>query len=134
MLTVILFRIFLLLAVGIIIFSLIKYTLDPRRKLEKAYRDGHFYLLDDPDNVRKNVLFTFRNALFEGEKFLGTTEDSFEVTSIIINSEDIDHLHGLSRRDFHFIEKELMLRYPKADIEWRSPISHLIKRLEKQRK
>ncbi|MCR6111600.1 sigma-w pathway protein ysdB [Bacillus sp. A301a_S52] len=134
MLTVILFRIFLLLAIGIIIFSFIKYTLDPRRKLERAYRNGYFYLLDDTDNVRRNVLFTFRNALFEGEKFLGPADDSFEVTSIIVSSEDIDQLHGLSRRDFHFIEKELRLRYPKADIQWRSPISHLLKRLERQGK
>ncbi|WP_078579567.1 sigma-w pathway protein ysdB [Salipaludibacillus agaradhaerens] len=134
MLTVILFRIFLLLAVGIIIFSLIKYTLDPRRKLERAYHNGYFYLLDDPDNVRKNVLFTFRNALFEAEKFLGPADDSFEVTSIIVSSEDIDQLHGLSRRDFHFIEKELRLRYPKADIQWRPPISNLLKRLERQGK
>ncbi|SER90220.1 sigma-w pathway protein ysdB [Salipaludibacillus aurantiacus] len=134
MITVILFRIFLLIAVGIIIFSVIKYLFDPRRKLEKAYRDGRFYLLDEPDNVRKNVFFTFGSAMFEGEKFLGATDDSFEVTSIIVRTEDINQLQGLSRRDFKFIEKELLLRYPKAVIEWRSPINDLLKRLERQGK
>lgn len=132
--TVILFRLFLLIAVGIIIFSIVKYFLDPRRKLEAAYREGSFYLLDDSDNVRKNVLFTFRNAMFEGEKFLGSTDDSFEVTSIMVGTEDSDQLQGLNSTDFQFIEKELLLRYPKAEIEWRSPIKELLKRLERQRK
>lgn len=130
--TVILFRVFLLIAVGIILFSVIKYLFDPRRKLEKAHREGHFYLLDDPDNVRKNVLFTYRKALFEGEKFLGAADDSLEVTSVIIRTEDMDALLGLNLRDFQFIEKELLLRYPKAEIEWRSPIKELLKRLERQ--
>ncbi|WP_280769862.1 sigma-w pathway protein ysdB [Salipaludibacillus daqingensis] len=134
MITVILFRIFLLIAVGIIIFSIVKYLLDPRRKLEVAHRQGQFYLLDDADNVRKNVSFTFGNVMFEGEKFLGAADDSFEVTTIIVWTEDTDHLQGLSRRDFQFIEKELLLRYPKAEIEWRSPIHELLKRLERNRK
>ncbi|MGJ9382966.1 sigma-w pathway protein ysdB [Salipaludibacillus sp. CF4.18] len=132
--TVILFRLFLLIAVGIIIFSITKYLLDPRRKLEAAYREGDFYLLDESGNVRKNVIFTFGNAMFEGEKFLGSTDDSFEVTSIMVGTEDSDQLHGLSTTDFHFIEKELTLRYPKATIEWRSPIKELLKRLDRQGK
>ncbi|PYZ93710.1 sigma-w pathway protein ysdB [Salipaludibacillus keqinensis] len=134
MFTVILFRVFLLIAVGIIVFSLAKYLIDPRRKLETAHRQGNFYLLDDPDNVRKNILFTFRSTMFEGEKFLGAANDSFEVTSIMVWTEDGDQLQGLSRRDFQFIEKELLLRYPKAEVEWRSPIRELLKRLERRGK
>ncbi|WP_416151454.1 sigma-w pathway protein ysdB [Salipaludibacillus sp. HK11] len=134
MITVILFRVFLLLAVGIILFSIAKYLLDPRRKLESAHQQGNFYLLDEPDNIRKNVVFTFRSAMFEGEKFLGASDDTFEVTSIMVWTEESDQLQGLSRRDFQFIEKELLLRYPKAEIEWRSPIHELLKRLERQKK
>lgn len=134
MITVILFRVFLLIAVGIIIFSITKYFLDPNRKLEVAHRQGQFYLLDEHDNVRKNVLFTFGSVMFEGEKFLGPADDTFEVTSIMVWTEDSNQLQGLSRRDFQFIEKELILRYPKADIEWRSPIRELLKRLERTRK
>ncbi|MDQ0258086.1 hypothetical protein J2S74_005550 [Evansella vedderi] len=125
--TVFLFRLFLLIAIGIIVFSIIKYFLDPRRKLEAAYNRGEFYLLDDTDNVRKNLLVTHRGVLFEGEKYLGATEESFEVTSIMIWTEHTDRLMGLSKKDFHFIEKEILIHYPKAEIEWRNPIKGLLK-------
>ncbi|MBU9714309.1 sigma-w pathway protein ysdB [Evansella tamaricis] len=130
--TVIVFRLFLLIAVGIIIYSVVKYLLDPRRKLESAHNQGGFYLLDDSNNVRKNLIFTYRNAMFEGEKFLGPTDESFEVTSISIWTEDNDRLQGLSIKDFHFIEKEILIHYPKADIEWKSPVKELIKKQKKQ--
>ncbi|UCZ52215.1 sigma-w pathway protein ysdB [Bacillus shivajii] len=130
--TVILFRLFLLIAIGIIIYSAIKYWLDPRRKLESAHRNGEFYLLDEPSNVRKNLLFTYGTVMFEGEKFLGTTDESFEVTSIMIWTEDNDRLKGLTKNDFKFIEKEILIRYPKAKIEWKRPISDLLKKMKNE--
>ncbi|MDG5786946.1 sigma-w pathway protein ysdB [Evansella sp. AB-P1] len=129
--TVILFRLFLLIAIGIIVYSIGKYLLDPRRKLEAAHLRGDFFILDEADNVRKNLLFTYRNVMFEGEKFLGATEESLEVTSIMISTEDTDKLQGLSKRDFYFIEKEILIHYPKAEIEWKNPINKLLKRMEK---
>ncbi|WP_078595091.1 sigma-w pathway protein ysdB [Evansella clarkii] len=129
--TVIVFRLFLLLAVGIIIYSIIKYLLDPRRKLERAHNQGEFFLLDEPENVRKNLLFTYRKVMFEGEKFLGPAEDSFEVTSIMVWTEETDGLKGLSKKDFHFIEKEILINYPKAVIEWKSPIKELLRKMNK---
>ncbi|SDZ53852.1 hypothetical protein SAMN05421736_11661 [Evansella caseinilytica] len=128
-----LFRLFLLIAIGIIVYSIVKYFLDPRRKLEAACHQGGFYFLDDPDNVRKNLLFTYRGVMFEGEKFLGATDGSFEVTSIIVWTEDTDRLKGLSIKDFHFMEKEILLHYPKAEIEWKSPIRELLKQMKKER-
>ncbi|MFA9558689.1 sigma-w pathway protein ysdB [Evansella sp. AB-rgal1] len=130
--TVILFRLFLLIAISIIVFSVVKYLLDPRRKLESAHARGEFYILDDADNVRKNVMFTYRNVMFEGEKFLGATNESFEITSIVIWTEDTDKLRGLSVKDFHFMEKEVLIHYPKAEIEWREPIKGLLKKMEKE--
>ncbi|WP_147803432.1 sigma-w pathway protein ysdB [Alkalicoccus halolimnae] len=134
MFTVLLFRLFLLIAVSIIIYSLIKYFTDPRRRLERAQRSEDFYILDDTDNVRKNIFLTVRGAMFEGEKFLGTTDQSVEVTTIILSTDDQDRLRGMTSRDFHAIEKELIVRYPKADIEWRQPIADIKKKLEQQRK
>ncbi|QKS72008.1 sigma-w pathway protein ysdB [Paenalkalicoccus suaedae] len=128
--TVLLFRLFLLIAVGIIVFSIGKYVLDPKRKLERAKQRGDFYLLDDVDQVRKNVLFTVHGALFYGEKFLGPSEDSFEVVRIAVHTDDIDQLQGMQAQDFVFLEKELTVRYPKAEIEWRSPIKEVRKRLK----
>ena len=132
--TVIVFRLFLLIAVGVIVYSIIKYLIDPRRKLEFAHNRGGFYILDDQDNVRKNLLFTYRNVMFEGEKFLGPADDSFEVTSIIIWTEQTSELKGLSKKDFHFIEKEVLIHYPKAVIEWKSPMKELLKQLKKEGK
>lgn len=128
--TVIIFLLFLLTAICIIIYSFIKYLIDPRRKLESSYQSGKFYLLDDSENVRKNILLAYRNVMFEGEKFLGAADDSFEVTSIIMSTQDTDGLKGMSKKDFHFIEKEILIHYPKATIEWKSPIKEFLKKIE----
>ncbi|SDN56470.1 sigma-w pathway protein ysdB [Alkalicoccus daliensis] len=134
MFTVLIFRLFLLIAVGIILYSVMRYLTDPRRKLERAHRNEDFYVLDDSDNVRKNIFLTVRGAMFEGEKFLGTTEQSVEVTSITMQTEDLDKLRGMTSQDFHSIEKELTVRYPKAEIEWRQPIADILRKLEKEHK
>lgn len=130
--TVILFRLFFLIAIGIIIYSIVKYFLDPRRKLEAAHNRGEYHLLDDSGNVRKNLMFTYRGVMFEGEKYLGPAEESFEVTSIVVWTEDTDRLMGLSKKDFHFLEKEILIHYPKAEVEWQSPINRLLKQGEKR--
>ncbi|TMW71666.1 sigma-w pathway protein ysdB [Alteribacter natronophilus] len=129
MFTVILFRILLLIAVSILVFSVIKYIIDPRRKLEVAHRRGGFHFLDDSENVRRNFLLTYRYVMFEGEKYLGTVDDSFDVTSVTVWTEETDKLKGLSKTDFLFIEKEISIRYPNAKIEWRSPIKELLKKM-----
>ncbi|RNA70286.1 sigma-w pathway protein ysdB [Alteribacter keqinensis] len=129
MLSVILFRILLLIAVSILMFSVIKYAVDPRRKLEIARNKGGFYFLDDSNNVRKNFFLTYGHVMFEGEKYLGTINDSFEVTSITVWTEEKDKLKGLRKTDFLFIEKEISIRYPHAKIEWNSPIKELLKKM-----
>lgn len=134
MFTVLIFRLFLLIAVAILMYSVIKYLSDPRRKLERAHKNSDFYVLDDSDNVRKNIFLTVRGAMFEGEKFLGTTDQSIEVTSIVLQTEDKDQLRGMTSQDFHAIEKELTVRYPKAAIEWRQPIADIMRDLEKEKK
>lgn len=134
MFTVMIFQLFLLIAVGIIIYSVIKYLLDPRRRLDRARRQRDFFVLDDSDNVRKNIFLTVSGAMFEGEKFLGTSDGAVEVTSILVRTEDFDQLHGMTARDFHTIEKELTVRYPKAEIEWSRRIADLMKRLDEQKK
>lgn len=134
MFTVLIFRLFLIIAVAILMYSIVKYLSDPRRRLERAHRNEDFYVLDDSDNVRKNIFLTVRGAMFEGEKFLGTTDQSVEVTSIVLQTEDKDHLRGMTSQDFHAIEKELTVRYPKAVIEWRQPIADIIRSLEKEHK
>src|SRR5690554_1286891 len=67
-----------------LIYSLIKYVINPKRKLELAHEQKKFYVFDHKNDVRKNFLLTYKGVLFEGEKYLGTTDDAFEVVNIFI--------------------------------------------------
>src|SRR5690606_41891769 len=77
-------RIAIFAAIIFLIYSAIRYLLHPKRKLELAHEQKKFYFLDEPNNVRKNFLLTYKGVLFEGEKYLGTTEDAFDVVSVFV--------------------------------------------------
>jgi cbb3-type cytochrome oxidase subunit 3 len=125
---VFLFRLLILIALFILAYSAIKYLVNPKRKLELAHEKKLFYFLDDNQNVRKNFLITYRGVLFEGEKYLGTTENAFEVVSVQVWAKSTDKLQGLNKEDFYFIEKEILLAYPNTTINWKSPIKELLLR------
>jgi hypothetical protein len=125
---VILIRFILFALFIFLIFRLIKYLLNPKRKLELAFDQKRFYFLDDKENVRKNFLLTYKGALFEGEKYLGTTSESFEVISIFIWSKTPDKLKGLTKNDLLFLEKEIKKAYPYAKIDWKSPMKELLQK------
>ncbi|WP_088103773.1 sigma-w pathway protein ysdB [Halalkalibacter urbisdiaboli] len=124
---VILFRLLILLALAILVYSAIKYLFHPRRKLEQAHERKQFFFLDDEKNVRKNFLITYKGVMFEGEKYLGTTEHSFDIVSIYVWARRTDRLKGLNREDFTFIEEDIRTRYPQANIEWKSPIKEFLR-------
>lgn len=124
---VILFRFFIIAAIIALIYTFTKYLLNPKRKLELAQEKGSFFLMDDKNNVRKNLFLTHKGVLFEGEKYLGTTERAFEVVSITLWPHQPDKLQGLNRDDFYFIEKELFIHYPDAKVDWKSPIKEFLK-------
>nr|WP_243386528.1 sigma-w pathway protein ysdB [Bacillus kexueae] len=109
-----------------LIYRLVRYFLSPKRKLELAYEQKAFFLLDDTDNVRKNFHITYKGALFEGEKYLGTTNTSFEVISIFIWTKTPERLKGLTKNDFLFLEEKVLEKYPHAKIDWKSPIKELV--------
>jgi hypothetical protein len=118
-----------LLIIAMIIFLLytaVKYLLSPKRKLELAHEQKKFYFLDDTNNIRHNFLLTHNGALFEGEKYLGTTEQAFEVVSIFIWPKSKAELEGMERKDFQFIEAEIKKNYPNAFIDWKSPIKEFM--------
>ncbi|WP_308418959.1 sigma-w pathway protein ysdB [Virgibacillus oceani] len=96
------------------------------RKLRIAKTRDEFFLLDELQNSKKNVQFVYKGCLFEGEKYVGTTEDSFEVVNIHVYTPEPDDLRGITRDDLYFLEKELLIRYPYAKIEWKHPINKLI--------
>jgi len=120
---------FLLFAIILfLIYSVIKYLLNPKRKLELAHEQKRYFFLDDQNNVRKNFMITYKGVLFEGEKYLGTTQNAFEVISIFIWPHDIAKLKGMVREDLQFIERKIQENYPNAKIDWKSPIKEFMEK------
>lgn len=119
---------FLIIALLIYLFyRFIVYVMDPKRKLDEAYEKGSYYYYDDVKNVRKNFFISYKGALFEGEKYLGTTAHAFEVVSVFVWAKDSMKLQGFTRDDFMFLEKEIQMNYPDAEISWKNPIEQLMK-------
>ena len=123
-----LFLRFIILAVLIFAFyKLLQYIFDPKRKLDEAYEKGNYYVYDDVKNVRKNFFITYKGALFEGEKYLGTTDNAFDVISIFVSVHNLAELQGLTKEDFEFLQNEILMSYPSAKISWIEPIEKLIR-------
>ncbi len=125
-------RLILIIIIFFLLYTAIKYMLSPRRKLELAHEQGKFYFLDDQKNIRKNFLLTYQGVLFEGEKYLGTTNRAFEVVSIFIWPKKTDDLNGLERKDFLAIEDAVNKLYPAAQIDWKSPVKEFLEQDEEK--
>ncbi|WP_100012004.1 sigma-w pathway protein ysdB [Lentibacillus sediminis] len=126
MVVVILFRILIIIAIALLIYTAVQYFRKPERRLRRAREKESFYFLDDAENSKKNMQFVYKGCLFEGVKYLGTTERSFEVVNIHVSVSDPLDLRGMTRDDLYFLEKEILIRYPDAKIEWKHPISELL--------
>ncbi|TYS01025.1 sigma-w pathway protein ysdB [Rossellomorea vietnamensis] len=109
-----------------LLYRAFKYIVNPKRKLELASEQKKFYFLDDQENVRKNFLVTYKGVLFQGEKYLGTTERAFDVVSIFVWVENPSLLKGISYEDLKYVETEILERYPNASIDWKSPLKEFI--------
>ncbi|BCB05080.1 sigma-w pathway protein ysdB [Bacillus sp. KH172YL63] len=110
-----------------LLYRSVKYIMNPKRKLELAQEQKRFYFLDDQDNVRKNFHVTYKGVLFEGEKYLGSTETSFEVVSIFVWTKNIASLKGLTKDDFEYLQQEIKERYPNAKLDWKSPVHEFLR-------
>ncbi|ARF16343.1 sigma-w pathway protein ysdB [Sporosarcina ureae] len=124
---VLLIRVFIIALVIYLFYSGIRYLTDAKRKLDEAYEKEQYYFYDDVKNIRKNFFITYKGAMFEGEKYLGTTTDSFDVVSIFIWVKNEANLQGMTKEDFHFLESEVRTNYPHAEINWKNPIEQLMK-------
>ncbi|AXF55852.1 sigma-w pathway protein ysdB [Salicibibacter kimchii] len=123
-----LLQLFVLAALIILVYTIIRYLRSPLRKLEQAQNDNQYFLYDDRQNARKNFYLTYKGAMFEGEKKVGSTDHSFEIVRISVRPKRTDMLEGLQYDDFMFIEKEIKERYPHASVEWKSPVAELMKK------
>lgn len=122
-----LFRFVIVLIIIYIVYKGIQFLTNPKRKFDEAYENGDYYFYDDVKNVRKNFFISYKGALFEGEKYLGTTENAFEVVSIFVWVHDPMQLQGMTKTDFEYLEKEISMSYPNAKINWKNPIEQLMK-------
>ncbi|KGR76818.1 hypothetical protein [Ureibacillus sinduriensis] len=122
-----LFRLLIIVLVVYIFYKGVRYLTDPKRKLDEAFEKGEYYFYDDVKNVRKNFFISYKGAIFEGEKYLGTTENAFEVVSIFVWVHDTMKLQGLTKDDFYYLENEIKMSYPLANINWKNPIEQLMK-------
>lgn len=122
-----LIRVFIIVFVIYLFYRGIRYLTDPKRKLDEAHEQEQYYFFDDLKNVRKNFFITYKGAMFEGEKYLGTTEDAFDVVSIFVWVKDETKLQGFTKDDFHFLASEIATNYPNAEINWKNPIEKLMK-------
>lgn len=120
------FRFLLIVAIIIIAYSAIKYILNPKRKFELAHEKKEFFFYDEINKVKKNFLITYKGVLFEGEKHLGTTDHAFDIVRTVVWVRDKEKLNGLDREDFHMIEQEILIHFPSATIEWKSPIREFL--------
>ncbi|MGM0844002.1 MAG: sigma-w pathway protein ysdB [Bacillota bacterium] len=121
-----LIRILVFLLIIYLLYRAFKYIVNPKRKLELASEQKKFYFLDDQENVRKNFLVTYKGVLFQGEKYLGTTDRAFDVVSIFVWVENASSLNGISYEDLKYVETEILERYPNASIDWKSPLKEFI--------
>ena len=121
-----LIRFLILFLIFYLLYRSVKFIIDPKRKIELAQEQRRFYFLDDQDNVRKNFHVTYKGVLFEGEKYLGTTENAFEVVSIFVWTKNVSSLKGLTFEDFQYLQNEINERYPNAKIDWKSPIKEFL--------
>ena len=122
-----LFRIVIIALIIYIVYKGVRYLTDPKRRLDEAHERGEYYFYDDVKKVRKNFFISYKGALFEGEKYLGTTENAFEVVSIFVFVHDSMKLQGFTKEDFLYLEKEILMNYPNATISWKNPIEQLMK-------
>ncbi|GIO27782.1 sigma-w pathway protein ysdB [Ornithinibacillus bavariensis] len=123
---VILFRILIIAAIILLLYSIIQYFRNPERLLQHAKISNGFYFIDEQWNSKKNIRLVYKGCQFEGEKYVGTTENSFEIVDIHVTVTDPIELQGLTRDDIYFLEKELLIRYPYAKVTWKHPIDKLI--------
>ncbi|WP_427137123.1 sigma-w pathway protein ysdB [Psychrobacillus psychrodurans] len=122
-----LLRLLILILIIYVFYKILRYLFDPKRKLDEAYEKEQYYYYDEVKNVRKNFFITYKGILFEGEKYLGTTDQAFEVVSIFIWTKDPAKLQGFTKEDLRFLQNEIKMNYPNAKINWKSPIEQLMR-------
>ncbi|WP_040207705.1 hypothetical protein [Neobacillus jeddahensis] len=120
-----LLRFILLIFIIFLVYWGITLLFTSSRKLEAARKHKRFLLIDH-DDVRKNFLVTYKGAVFVGEKYIGSIDNTFDVVSILIWPENTATLKGMMKDDFFYLDKKVHEYYPHAQINWKSPIKEFL--------
>ncbi|WML40793.1 sigma-w pathway protein ysdB [Neobacillus sp. OS1-2] len=120
-----LLRFVLLFFIIFAVYMGVKLLFQSSRKLESARKHKRFLLLDH-DDVRRNFHLTYKGAVFAGEKYMGTANNTFDVVSISIWPENTASLKGMVKDDFYYIDKKIREYYPNAEISWKSPVKEFL--------
>jgi len=95
------------------LFRILSFLMNPQQRLKLAQKRGTFYLLDQKDNIRMNLLLTYKGHLLEGEKYAVANE----VDHILLFPTN-PYNTKMSKQDKAYIEQSLLSIYPKAKIDW----------------
>lgn len=95
------------------LFRLLSFLTNPQQRLKFAQKRGTFYLFDKKDNIRMNLLLTYKGHLLEGEKYAAAKE-----VDRILLLPTIPYDTKMSKQDKAYIEQSLLSIYPKANIDW----------------
>ncbi|MCL6573443.1 MAG: sigma-w pathway protein ysdB [Bacillus sp. (in: Bacteria)] len=120
-----LLRFILLFLIFFLCYFVVKFLFASKWKFETARKKKRFLLIDNED-VRKNFMLTYKGAVFAGEKYMGSKDNTFDVVSISIWPENNGTLKGLVKDDFFFINKKIVDQYPFAEIIWKSPVKEFL--------
>src|SRR5699024_12881005 len=80
---VIFFRILILISIALLIYTWIQYFRNPQTHLKIAKQSHALYFLDEPNNRVKNIQFVYIGCLFEGDKYVETTDADYAVVDIL---------------------------------------------------
>ena len=120
------FRIVVFFVIIYVCYKFVRFLFDPKRKIDEAYKHGHFYFYDDTKNVRKNFFITYKGVMFEGEKYLNTSKNASDSLSIFVSVHNLDELHGLTKDDVLFLQEQIIASYPEANISWVKSVEKLL--------
>jgi len=120
------FRFILLIVFVVSFIWIISYMINPKRKLQTALESGTTLLMDNRKSVHQNLMLAYKGVLFEGEKYMGTTEDAFHIIKIHLWPKTKDNLIGLDKGDFKQIEQIIQNYYPYSQVLWGTPVREFL--------
>jgi len=123
---ILIIRILLLVLFCLGTYWVFRYFLHPFRKLNHAIEGKRTMMMDDKRNVHRNILLVYQGVLFEGEKYMGTKDQAFQIVKIHMWARKNEELVGFKKKDFDEIMAMLHSSYPHAEISWKSPIRELL--------